>query len=73
MSRAEQSVSVRRGLPFFLFCQRIVAVHSHVKQKQEDIEGAVVHMFRFENDLIVELWDVGQAIPVETTNEHGIF
>lgn len=51
----------------------IVAVHSHVKQKQDDIGGAVVHIFRFHNDLIVEFWDVGQPIPKDSPNENGVF
>jgi predicted SnoaL-like aldol condensation-catalyzing enzyme len=51
----------------------IVAVHSHVKQKQEDLGGVVVHIFRFHNDLIVELWDVGQPIPENSLNENGVF
>ncbi|RUS45884.1 nuclear transport factor 2 family protein [Cohnella sp. AR92] len=50
-----------------------VAVHSHVRQNQEDIGGAVVHIFRFQNDLIVELWDVGQPIPANSPNEYGVF
>lgn len=51
----------------------LVAVHSHVKQKPEDLGGAVVHIFRFRNDLIVELWDVGQPITEDSPNEHGVF
>ncbi len=51
----------------------VVAVHSHVKQNQEDLGGAVVHIFRFDNDLIVELWDVGQQIPEDSPNENGMF
>ena len=51
----------------------IVAVHSHVKQKQDDLGGAEVHIFRFHNDLIVELWDVGQPIPENFPNENGVF
>ncbi|MED1780374.1 nuclear transport factor 2 family protein [Brevibacillus fortis] len=51
----------------------IVAVHSHVKQNQEDLGGAVVHIFRFHHDRIVELWDVGQAIPENSPNENGMF
>ncbi|MFC0213681.1 nuclear transport factor 2 family protein [Paenibacillus chartarius] len=51
----------------------IVAVHSHVKQNQEDLGGAVVHIFRFHDDLIVELWDVGQPIPKDSPNENGMF
>lgn len=51
----------------------MVAVHSHVKQKQDDLGGAVVHFFRFHNDLIVEFWDVGQQIPENSPNENGVF
>ncbi|MCR2822722.1 nuclear transport factor 2 family protein [Lederbergia panacisoli] len=51
----------------------IVAVHSLVKQKQDDLGGAVVHIFRFHNNLIVELWDVGQPIPENSPNENGVF
>ncbi|RAT97149.1 nuclear transport factor 2 family protein [Brevibacillus sp. Leaf182] len=51
----------------------IVAVHSHVKQNQEDLGGAVVHIFRFHNDQIVEFWDVGQPIPDDSPNENGMF
>ena len=50
-----------------------VAVHSHVKQNPEDLGGAVVHIFRFQDGKIAELWDVGQPIPEESPNENGIF
>jgi predicted SnoaL-like aldol condensation-catalyzing enzyme len=51
----------------------LVAVHSHVRQNQNDLGIAVVHIFRFHNDLIVELWDVGQQIPENSPNENGVF
>ncbi|TLS36803.1 nuclear transport factor 2 family protein [Pseudalkalibacillus caeni] len=51
----------------------LVAVHSHVKQNREDLGAAVVHIFRFEDDRIVELWDLGQPVPVNSPNENGIF
>jgi predicted SnoaL-like aldol condensation-catalyzing enzyme len=51
----------------------LVAVHSYVRQKPGDPGAAVVHIFRFENDKIVELWDFGQAVPLETVNENGMF
>jgi predicted SnoaL-like aldol condensation-catalyzing enzyme len=51
----------------------IVAVHSHVKQNPEDIGVAVVHIFRFQDDRIVELWDIGQPIQENSPNENGMF
>jgi len=53
--------------------QDLVAVHSHIKQNDADLGIAVVHLFRFESDKIVELWDLGQAIPAEMINENGMF
>lgn len=50
-----------------------VAVHSHVRQNPDDCGAVVVHIFRFTNGKIVELWDVGQPIPEETINENGVF
>jgi predicted SnoaL-like aldol condensation-catalyzing enzyme len=33
----------------------------------------VIHIFRFEEDRIVELWDVGQEIPEDSPNDNGMF
>jgi uncharacterized protein YndB with AHSA1/START domain/predicted SnoaL-like aldol condensation-catalyzing enzyme len=46
---------------------------SHVRQNQEDLGGAVVHIFRFEHDKVVELWDLGQPVMKDSMNEHGVF
>lgn len=51
----------------------IVAVHSHIKQKPEDLGAAVVHIFRFNEERIVEMWDLGQPIPENSPNENGMF
>lgn len=48
-----------------------VITHSHVGKKDMDI--TVVHIFRFEHDKIVELWDLGQVIDKDSPNEHGAF
>ena len=50
----------------------LVAVHSHVRQKPDDKGGVVVHLFRFEGDRIVELWDIGQPIPDSSVNANGM-
>ncbi|WP_026564906.1 nuclear transport factor 2 family protein [Bacillus sp. UNC41MFS5] len=51
-----------------------VAVYSHIRQHPEDhLGGAVVHIFRFQDNQIVELWDIGQPIPEDSQNENGMF
>jgi len=50
-----------------------VAVHSRVRLKPDGPRVAVVHILRFEGDRIAELWDVGQPVPPESPNEHGMF
>ena len=48
-----------------------VAVYSHVVKEGMDI--AVMHMFRFENEKISEMWDVGQIIDKGSPNKNGMF
>lgn len=50
-----------------------VAVFSRVRQDPKDKVGAVVHIFRFNDGRIVELWDIGQAVPEETVDENRMF
>ena len=51
-----------------------VITHSLVtRQDARAPEVAVVHIFRFEQDRIVELWDVGQTISNDSPNENGMF
>jgi len=51
----------------------LVAAHSRIRQEQFGIDMAVMHIFRFENDKIVELWDFGQEYPKDCVNENGMF
>lgn len=48
-----------------------VVTHSRVVKKEMEI--AVVHIFKFENQKIVELWDLGQVIEKDVVNENGLF
>lgn len=48
-----------------------VVTYSHVVK--EDMEIAVAHIFRFENDRIAEAWDLGQPIDKNSPNENGMF
>jgi predicted SnoaL-like aldol condensation-catalyzing enzyme len=51
----------------------LVAVHSNIIMKSGEPGVAVVHLFRFEDGKIVEMWDVGQSVPVSTPNLIGAF
>ena len=50
---------------------KTVITHSLVIKKEMEI--AVVHIFRFSGDKIVELWDLGQVIDKDSPNENGLF
>ncbi len=51
----------------------LVVVHSKVRQRPEDRPVATVHIFRFENGRIAELWDVAQPEPADMPNRTGMF
>ena len=51
----------------------LVAVHSSMQLQADASPIAVVHMFRFENGLIVEEWEVGQQVPENSPNHNGMF
>lgn len=48
-----------------------VITHSLVKKEADDI--AVVHIFKFKGDKVIELWDLGQLIDKKSPNENGLF
>jgi predicted SnoaL-like aldol condensation-catalyzing enzyme len=50
-----------------------VAVFSRIRQEPADRGFAVVHIFRFDGDRIVELWDVGAPVPEQSINAQGMF
>ncbi len=51
----------------------IVITHSHVRLRLGDPGLALIHIFRFENDKIMELWDIAQPIPKDSVNDNGPF
>lgn len=51
----------------------LVAVHSRVQHAPDKPAIAVVHIFRFEDGKIAELWDVGMEVPNDSPNENGAF
>jgi predicted SnoaL-like aldol condensation-catalyzing enzyme len=50
-----------------------VAVHGKVRLQPGSPEIALIHIFRFEDGLIIEEWESGQAVPEVSPNENGVF
>src|SRR4030042_1257337 len=51
----------------------LVVVHSNIVLKADEPGMAVIHIFRFSENKIVEMWDIGQAVPADSLNKDGAF
>lgn len=52
----------------------LVVKHTWMRLSTEDPHGlAMVHIFRFENGQIAELWDLARPVPEDSPNENGMF
>ena len=51
----------------------MVTVHSRICMPSPGLTVAVVHIFRFEDGKLAELWDIAQAVPEQMINELGMF
>jgi|SRR5271157_194621 len=51
----------------------LAAVHLHGQARKDEPGGAVVDLFRLDNGLIVEHWDVLQPLPKQAINPHPMF
>jgi len=50
----------------------LVAVHGKVQLNPDMPWIALIHIFRFEGDLIIEEWEAAQEVPKESPNENGV-
>jgi predicted SnoaL-like aldol condensation-catalyzing enzyme len=50
----------------------LVAVHGKVVLSP-DSQWSVIHIFRFEDDKIIESWEASQQVLKDSPNENGIF
>jgi predicted SnoaL-like aldol condensation-catalyzing enzyme len=50
-----------------------VMVYSLMKPNPVSPGLALIHMFLFRNDKIVELWDLAQPVPEDSPNKNGMF
>ncbi len=51
----------------------LVWLHVHSTNGEEDLGEAVVDIFRVEDGMIVEHWDVIQPVPEESANDNTMF
>ncbi len=47
--------------------------HSHIVLRPGETGISAVHLFRFEGNKIVEMWDCGQPLPADSPNKDGAF
>ena len=50
-----------------------IAVHGKVRLEPGLPEIALMHIFRFDGDLIIEEWEAAQEVLKESPNENGMF
>lgn len=50
-----------------------VVVHGKIRMTPDSPEIALIHIFRFDGDLIIEEWEASQEAPKESPNENGMF
>ncbi len=53
--------------------EALVAVHGRVRLTPESDWIALIHIFRFEDGLIIEEWEAAQTAPENGPNELGLF
>jgi len=50
-----------------------VILHVHVINGAEAKDIAVIDIFRVENGMLMEHWDVASPVPLNTKNDNGVF
>jgi predicted SnoaL-like aldol condensation-catalyzing enzyme len=51
----------------------LVAVHGRVRLTPSSPWIALIHIFRFKDNQIIEEWEAGQEVPKDSPNENGVF
>jgi len=51
----------------------LVAIHSHIVARPGEAGYIAVHLLRFNNKKIAEMWDCIEAIPEDSPNKDGAF
>jgi len=51
----------------------LVTVHGRVRLMPSSSWIALIHIFRFQDNQIIEEWEAGQEVPKDSPNENGVF
>ena len=51
----------------------LVAVHGRVRLTPSSAWIALIHIFRFQDNQIIEEWEAGQEVPKDSPNQNGAF
>jgi predicted SnoaL-like aldol condensation-catalyzing enzyme len=51
----------------------LVAVHGRVRLTPSRPWIALMHIFRFQDNQIIEEWKAGQEVPTDSPNQNGVF
>jgi predicted SnoaL-like aldol condensation-catalyzing enzyme len=51
----------------------LVAVHGRVRLTPSSPWIALIHIFRFEGNQIIEEWEASQEVPKDSPNQNGVF
>jgi predicted SnoaL-like aldol condensation-catalyzing enzyme len=51
----------------------LVAIHGRVRLTPSRPWIALIHIFRFQDNQIIEEWEAGQEVPQDSPNEHSVF
>jgi predicted SnoaL-like aldol condensation-catalyzing enzyme len=51
----------------------LVAVHGRVRLTLSSPWIALIHIFRFQDNQIIEEWEAGQEVPKDSPNKNGVF
>jgi predicted SnoaL-like aldol condensation-catalyzing enzyme len=71
-ARAQSPVAVHDIKRSFVEGDHVI-VHYHVRRTPDDVGLAVMDIFRIENGLIAEHWDVLQDVPTQGPNPNSMF
>ena len=73
MESAQKMPNKKFEIKMALEDENLVSVFSHLKFNADDLGIAVIHILKFKDGKIIEMWDLGQPISKDSPNKNGMF